>query len=355
MPLTTIQGTSLTLNPKTTAQLRALIDHVVASDGVFCDLNHIDISGVDDFTELFYRSPFMGDISGWNVSHVRCMRGMFEQSKFTTQFQPLGLSRWDVSGVTDMSRMFNRSAFDGDLSKWNVANVTTMEGTFWASKFNGDISTWNTENVRDMSHMFDTSCFRGDIARWNTAKVETMDNLFFRSPFEGDLSQWKFPALRSASNMFAYASFNGDIADWDVSQLQNMQGMFRYSVFKGDLSRWCVANATDLWDMFQGAAFVGNIQRWCWPLNAKVDNMFGPYIVASGLPPNLYHWHLAVVEEQPDALAPEHRTFLDKHLPMAMALAESPRAAARLLHTAWLRQIQQTQMHLPLPELALPL
>ena len=283
MPLTTIQGTSLTLNPKTKEQLRALIDYLVGLEGVFCDLNHIDISGVDDFTELFYRSPFMGDISGWNVSHVRCMRGMFEQSKFTTQFQPLGLSRWDVSGVTDMSRMFNRSAFDGDLS------------------------------------------------------------------------QWKFPALRSASNMFAYASFNGDIADWDVSQLQNMQGMFRYSVFKGDLSRWCVANATDLWDMFQGAAFVGNIQRWCWPLNAKVDNVFGPYIVASGLPPNLYHWHLAVVEEQPDALAPEHRTFLDKHLPMAMALAESPRAAARLLHTAWLRQIQQTQMHLPLPELALPL
>ena len=283
MPLTTIQGTSLTLNPKTKEQLRARIDYLVGLEGVFCDLNHIDISGVDDFTELCYRSPFMGDISGWNVSHVRCMRGMFEQSKFTTQFQPLGLSRWDVSGVTDMSRMFNRSAFDGDLS------------------------------------------------------------------------QWKFPALRSASNMFAYASFNGDIADWDVSQLQNMQGMFRYSVFKGDLSRWCVANATDLWDMFQGAAFVGNIQRWCWPLNAKVDNMFGPYIVASGLPPNLYHWHLAVVEEQPDALAPEHRTFLDKHLPMAMALAESPRAAARLLHTAWLRQIQQTQMHLPLPELALPL
>ena len=283
MPLTTIQGTSLTLNPKTKEQLRALIDYLVGLEGVLCDLNHIDISGVDDFTELFYRSPFMGDISGWNVSHVRCMRGMFEQSKFTTQFQPQGLSRWAVSGVTDMSRMFNRSAFDGDLS------------------------------------------------------------------------QWKFPALRSASNMFAYASFNGDIADWDVSQLQNMQGMFRYSVFKGDLSRWCVANATDLWDMFQGAAFVGNIQRWCWPLNAKVDNMFGPYIVASGLPPNLYHWHLAVVEEQPDALAPEHRTFLDKHLPMAMALAESPRAAARLLHTAWLRQIQQTQMHLPLPELALPL
>ena len=62
-----------------------------------------------------------------------------------------------------------------------------------------------------------------------------------------------------------------------------------------------------------------------------------------------------MVEEQPDALGPEHRTLLDKNLRMARALAGYPRAAARLLHTAWLRQIQQTQMHLPLPELALPL
>ena len=54
MPLTTIQGTSLTLNPKTKEQLRALIDYLVGLEGVFCDLNHIDISGVDDFTELFY-------------------------------------------------------------------------------------------------------------------------------------------------------------------------------------------------------------------------------------------------------------------------------------------------------------
>ena len=196
MPLTTIQGTSLTLNPKTKEQLRALIDYLVGLEGVSCDLNHIDISGVDDFTELFYRSPFMGDISGWNVSHVRCMRGMFEQSKFTTQFQPLGLSRWDVSGVTDMSRMFNRSAFDGDLSQWKFPALRSASNMFAYASFNGDIADWDVSQLQNMQGMFRYSVFKGDLSRWCVANATDLWDMFQGAAFVGNIQRWCWPLHR---------------------------------------------------------------------------------------------------------------------------------------------------------------
>lgn len=338
--------------PTTTSALRELIDACVASDGPFCDLNHIDVSGVDDFTELFYRSPFMGDISRWDVSHVRTMRGMFEQSQFTTQAQPLGLANWDVSRVTDMSRMFNRSAFDGDISRWNVSSVSTMEGMFWASKFNGELARWDVSNVENMGNMFDGSAFNQDISQWNTTNVQDMANMFFRAPFDGDVSGWKLDSLRTAANMFAYSSFKGTLADWNVSNVQNMQGMFEGSVFCGDLSKWNVSALTNATNMFKGSAFVGNIQAWFWPPNALVNGMFDDFIVASGFPANLYHWHLAVVLEHPEHLAPEHRAFLEANLPVATSLGATHEEAARLLHTAWLQRGPASEAALPLPELA---
>ena len=55
---------------------------------------------------------------------------------------PIG--EWDVSSVTDMSRIFSEAnSFTGDISKWDVSGVTTMAGMFHgAASFNGDISKW---------------------------------------------------------------------------------------------------------------------------------------------------------------------------------------------------------------------
>ena len=49
----------------------------------------------------------------------------------------------DLSGVTDMNRMFySASSFNGDLSSWDVSSVTDMSNMFLgASSFNGDLSS----------------------------------------------------------------------------------------------------------------------------------------------------------------------------------------------------------------------
>ena len=70
------------------------------------------------------------------------------------QHGPMGT--WDVSRVTDMSRMFsNFKDFDADISDWDVSRVKDMRGMFLsASSFNGDISKWDVSRVEDMEGMF---------------------------------------------------------------------------------------------------------------------------------------------------------------------------------------------------------
>ena len=61
----------------------------------------------------------------------------------------------DVSGINDMRGMFNHSEFNGDISKWDVSNVRHMAGMFRGAKFRGDVSGWNTAKVEEEDGLFD--------------------------------------------------------------------------------------------------------------------------------------------------------------------------------------------------------
>lgn len=112
-----------------------------------------------------YDRTFNEDISGWQVSQVRNMAGMFcDLFAFN---QPL--ANWNVTLVTNMREMFyEASAFNQPLDTWNVSLVTDVNGMFvHAYAFNQPLANWNVSAVKDMSRMFlGASSFHQNLCAW---------------------------------------------------------------------------------------------------------------------------------------------------------------------------------------------
>ena len=58
----------------------------------------------------------------------------------------MGLKKWDVSNVKDMSYMFYGCiSFESDLSNWNVSNVKNMTGMFYECNSLKNTPSWYKE------------------------------------------------------------------------------------------------------------------------------------------------------------------------------------------------------------------
>lgn len=82
------------------------------------------------------------------------------------------IGSWDVSSVTDMSRMFQgATAFDQDIGSWDVSSVSTMFGMFDnATAFNQDLSGWCVALIATQPDYFDTGASSWVLPRpvWGT-------------------------------------------------------------------------------------------------------------------------------------------------------------------------------------------
>ena len=118
--------------------------------GAAGNFNWIDTSEITDMSKLFQYSEFNGHIELWDVSNVTNMEYMFAYAQFN---QPIG--DWDVSNVTNMHSMFSYTfKFNQPIGDWDVSKVTDMEYMFsHATSFNQDISQWNVKKVKVRYYM----------------------------------------------------------------------------------------------------------------------------------------------------------------------------------------------------------
>ena len=120
-------------HPKSFDELRNIIEDRYDKLGPGTKQNPIDFNDIDvSNLQYFYNNEDKGifeytkfkyiDISEWDVSNIKSMRGMFFMCK---ELKSVGdISEWDVSNVTSMTSMFDGCIlFNQDLSKWNVSKV----------------------------------------------------------------------------------------------------------------------------------------------------------------------------------------------------------------------------------------
>ena len=182
--------------PLTGAELLSRVDSwcvsITAARGKYGDINDWDVSQITDFSRLF--------------SNPNC-RG-FDST----------LDKWNTSSGTTFASMFEGAAkFSQHLNKWETSRATYMEGMFYdATSFNGDIAAWDTARVQSMQYMFaKATSFDRDISSWDTRRAKTLDHMFLgAASFSHDLSKWQFSfPPPTAKDMFTAASSSACV--WD--------------------------------------------------------------------------------------------------------------------------------------------
>lgn len=115
------------------------------------------VSGVTNFSQMFTEaSIFNQDISNWDVGSGTAFNNMFENATAFNQ----NIGGWDVSKATSITTMFSgASSFNQDISGWTFDTpLVSLSALFRdATAFDQDLSNWDISGVTSMSALFDKS------------------------------------------------------------------------------------------------------------------------------------------------------------------------------------------------------
>lgn len=150
-------------------------------------------------------------IDDHNIKHFTHLYVNFK-NRLPTGLRDIPIGEWDVSQVTDMSRLFERAInFNESLNDWNVSNVRLMTALFrGAHSFDQPLDKWSNKllKLRDTSEMF------------KEAKI-----------FNHPLNDWKMPKNDNMEGMFSFTDeFNQPLDKWDFSNVRNMDFMFKRAI-----------------------------------------------------------------------------------------------------------------------------
>ena len=224
-----------------------------------------NMSNVTSMSRMFSGCNSLTDLtplSGWNTSKVTNMGSMFQSCGSLTNLTPL--SGWNTSKVTDMGSMFQNCGSLTNLtplSGWNTSKVTDMGSMFQncGSLTNlTPLSGWGTSNATDMGSMFSGCKSLTNLAAlsgWNTSKVTNMNSMF-----------------QNCSNLTNLAA----LSSWNTSKVTDMGAMFSSCNSLTDLtplSSWDTSKVTDMGYMFSGCKSLTNLAALSGWNTSKVTNM----------------------------------------------------------------------------------
>ena len=160
-------------------QLQIIIQKRYHNNNLFIDLTDIDISELDDLSDVFgiLDKAKVIDISGWDTSNVINMSYMF--NRCTKLKKIIGIENLDVSKLKTTKIMF-----------YGCKNLVEL-----------DLTNWNTISLENMSYMF---C--------NCANLKIIKNI----------ENWQLPNIKDVSYMFYYcAKLDVDLSNWDLTNIKD--------------------------------------------------------------------------------------------------------------------------------------
>lgn len=208
------------------------------------DLSKWDFSGVTNMSYMFYQCESLEEIIGeenWDTSKSTRIDCIFAGAK---ALKSADVANWDTSNVTSFSAAFQstQALKNIDLTLWNTSKATQMNGMFQSTKLEsvGNINTKTVTNAKGDTYV-----------SWDVSNVGNMTAIFGHNHGikELDLSNWNVGKVRTFNYAFGdtWLETLGDISNWDLSSATNCSYMLGNSNFGNiDISKWNLSGLTTL-------------------------------------------------------------------------------------------------------------
>ncbi|MCC7031128.1 MAG: BspA family leucine-rich repeat surface protein, partial [Chitinophagaceae bacterium] len=238
-----------------------------------------DLSGVTDMSYMFDSCAALtgpANINNWNTGSVTNMQNLF--NRCTLFNQPVG--NWNTANVTNMSALFkNCSSFDQPIANWNILNVTSLSDLLnGAALFNQPVDNWNIANVTNMDRAFSgAALFNQPLSNWNTANVTTMNGMFSGAAnFNQPVGNWSTANVTNMHSMFQNdAAFNQTIGNWNTSNVVNIASMFNGALaFNQPVGNWNTGNVITMDSVFADATVFSQTLDWNTNNVTSMNSMF---------------------------------------------------------------------------------